>query len=202
MSTNCQRTWVIRGVTAGQLRHLEVLSLKKTSLEYLPDCLAGLTSLRKLILSNTTIKALPRWIGRLQNLEVLDLRHTQLPELPDELGRTPVAQLLLNEPGLPYLLSMRARLQFRRWLAVYLAISFETDMPINEVRLTDPRQSTPTGQSRPPLSTPKEPLSSFLMTNWRSFKSQKDPPMLTSMCRRRVLVSAGSLYLILLAYET
>lgn len=63
------------------------LHLGSMGLTELPEQLAQLTRLQKLILHQNNLKALPDWIGRLASLQVLDVHENALAALPDSIGQ-------------------------------------------------------------------------------------------------------------------
>jgi len=69
-----------------QFSNLEILILKGSSMEALPEEMSKLGSLRKLDVSENRFMVLPSWIGGLTSLEELGIGYCGLTELPGWIG--------------------------------------------------------------------------------------------------------------------
>ena len=73
----------------GRLPKLEELDLSWCRLNALPASVAGMTSLRKLILSHSSVASLPSDLGSCEALQELHIDECQVTALPDSLAYLP-----------------------------------------------------------------------------------------------------------------
>ena len=78
---------VVLSPEIGQLKHLEILSLRRTNLSILPSEIGQLTELQGLYLEGNNLTTLPPEIGQLTKLSYLSLSQNTLTILPPEIGQ-------------------------------------------------------------------------------------------------------------------